>query len=407
MPQAPSPPFVPGAQTEPRQLNRWMDINPQGGPLTRTETFITLPAFSQAVTWRGYSEIIAAFNFEGPNNFSLNSFIAPVNPNYALAIMWVKDGITYRYWLWSGVGEIIYFPEIPYTSQLIGKNFRLEVWSTNVATVSQSAPLTFYTSVLGNYDYRWANDTALVNSDPEVVNFQNINTTPSLPISLTVSVFFNHLVSSSGVTTSVGNVAVWAPIAGHVDLVASGVLEYNPSTELINQVNVIDGSNTTTGYLYTTFSGTTLNSVIVAFRMGSATSATLFEDENGDNTITSTYSGGTSSVVFAQNSGNVGTITNLVQGDWYVAILSIGNCWLYNLATGELVGSATSAQVLSGASTTVKTGTKCSQIVEIMMSNNSMNSPDAQNIANYLANVYSDSFSLPLTFPTNSVPTTN
>jgi hypothetical protein len=43
MPQHNVPPFETGAITKPRQLNRWLDKNPEGAGLQRVESFITLP----------------------------------------------------------------------------------------------------------------------------------------------------------------------------------------------------------------------------------------------------------------------------------------------------------------------------------------------------------------------------
>lgn len=71
MPQPLAPPFATGSITIPRQLQRWLDINPQGGQLTRSRYFLTLPSFSVSVNWVGVSDIVAAFNFEAPKNFSI------------------------------------------------------------------------------------------------------------------------------------------------------------------------------------------------------------------------------------------------------------------------------------------------------------------------------------------------
>ena len=72
MPLQTQPPYLPTARVQPRQLNRWLDINAQNGALRRTQTFISLPTFTQAASsWNGYSDIVVAFNFEGDNNFSL------------------------------------------------------------------------------------------------------------------------------------------------------------------------------------------------------------------------------------------------------------------------------------------------------------------------------------------------
>lgn len=137
--EPPYAPLVPpdlseaGAISIPRQLQRWEDLNPVT-KLTRTQAFITLPAFSVTYTWNGFSDIVAAFNFEAPNNFSLKLNDVPMgnNPNYLLCVSWrTAAGGMFRYKLWSNVGEVLYFMISNYSGQLIKGNFRLEIWSVN------------------------------------------------------------------------------------------------------------------------------------------------------------------------------------------------------------------------------------------------------------------------------------
>lgn len=161
------PPYASGALTIPRQLERWLDINPQNGPLRRTETFITIPAFNVPYTWLGYSDIVVSFNFEAPNNFSLKSISGIINnPNFYLCISYRVGNIVTRYALWQNVGEVLFFSPPPlYIGQPIKKNFRLEVWSTSQGSpaVSSSDSL-LYTSVKGNIDYRFGSDSNLTNN---------------------------------------------------------------------------------------------------------------------------------------------------------------------------------------------------------------------------------------------------
>jgi hypothetical protein len=213
MPQLPNPPFAAGAVSIPRTLNRWLDKNYLRGPLTRTHTYIVLPSFNVPYTWLGYSDIVAAFNFEAPNNFSLTGFLSgtpaqqqavigqqvnqfnpglvpqvpylPVlplsqfvstygTPNYYLCISWrTVSGKVYRYALWNNVGEVLYFNPPPlYSGQLIKQNFRFEVWSTTQSSPAiQANPEYFYTSVLGQVDYRFGLDIPLVAADSISTNF--------------------------------------------------------------------------------------------------------------------------------------------------------------------------------------------------------------------------------------------
>lgn len=129
-PSSPPPSSEGGAIIQPRQLMRWLDVNIIHR-LTRTQSYITLPAFSVDTQWKGYSEIVASFPLVCANNFSLKPFTAPLNPNYCLCIMWVDDEYNvYRYKLWGNVGEVFYFDVPDYENQPIHKNCRFEIWNT-------------------------------------------------------------------------------------------------------------------------------------------------------------------------------------------------------------------------------------------------------------------------------------
>ena len=138
----PYPPSLPpasegGAVLQPRQLQRWLDINPIH-KLTRTQGYFSIPAFSVENEWKGYSDIVAVFNYTSTNNFSMKSFTAPTNPNYCATVMWVDDEYNvFRYRLWEGVGEVFYFDVPLYSNQLIKKNFRIEIWDTEPEDITQ------------------------------------------------------------------------------------------------------------------------------------------------------------------------------------------------------------------------------------------------------------------------------
>lgn len=186
MPEQQYPPFSndSGALVVPRQLNRWLDVNPQGGPLKRCETYITLPTFNVATTFTDASDIVASFNFEAPNNFSLKPFTAPTSPNYMLCISYRVGATVTRYILWDATGSKLNEGCPLYTGQPILKNFRLEVWNTSQGNVSQTLPITFYTSVKQNIDYRFGTDSALVTSDGTVTAFGVDTTTTTSVVNL-------------------------------------------------------------------------------------------------------------------------------------------------------------------------------------------------------------------------------
>lgn len=198
-PLIPPPLSDTGALPWPRTLQKWLDVNPISA-LTRTQGYFILPSFFVNINWLGYSDIVAAFNFEGTSAFSLSGLSQiPVNPNYLLCISWVDgNNDIFRYAIWQNVGEIVMFDIPLYTGQVIQKNFRLEVWSTSNSpneTVFQNTPVQFYTGVLGKQDYRFAQDFSIATADPIVTNF-SINSNSSVGLqpqvtNTTASTFYN------------------------------------------------------------------------------------------------------------------------------------------------------------------------------------------------------------------------
>jgi hypothetical protein len=166
MPQPTSPPYQPNAQIIPRQLDQWIDVNNQNGKLVRCSTFITLQPFTANQGFSNLSQIVASYNFEAPNNFTLTSgYRVPINPNYTLCISY-RVGLTItRYVLWSVTGFNCGINLPQYTGQIILKNFRFEVWNTTQGVATEVNTYTFYTSKLQPIDYRYGSDTILVNPD--------------------------------------------------------------------------------------------------------------------------------------------------------------------------------------------------------------------------------------------------
>jgi hypothetical protein len=205
MPEPLHPPYVAGALTIPRTLIRWLDVNPQNGSLTRVETFITLPPFTgNGEVWNGFSDIVTSFNSEAPNNFSIHTAITTANPNYTLCISFRVGGQLTRYIIWLATGSKLPQTIPMYNGQPIKKNFRFEVWNTSQGNAVQITPITFYTSVAGNIDYRYGADTQLVGNDGQVTNFTDTSgaVTPPYPSNVVCDLNANiGLVQSGGTLT--------------------------------------------------------------------------------------------------------------------------------------------------------------------------------------------------------------
>lgn len=173
MPEQSHPPYVSGGLSIPRQLQRWLDTNPQNGPLKRTETFFNLPSFNVGNVWNRYSDIVLAYNIESPNNISLKNYFIPTSPTYVMCVSYRVGGVVTRYMLWDAVGSNMNQIIPLYTGQKLLKNFRFEVWNTSQGASSQLTDMVFYTSKRGNIDYRYGTDSALANPDPTVVLFSD------------------------------------------------------------------------------------------------------------------------------------------------------------------------------------------------------------------------------------------
>jgi len=415
MPDLLHPPFSASAVIQPRQLVRWLDVNAQGGQLDRTQSFITLPAFSQAVTWKGYSDIVTAYNFEGPNWFSLKylntgspnrglSSPIPLNPNYMLCIMYVKAGVVVRYALWRGVGEVIYFPLPLYTGQPIGRNFRLEVWSTNASPAIQVTPLTVYTSVRGTLDYRYGNDFTLVSADIPCTAFGNIGNTPlTLPYTPTLWLL------PSGMS-ALGNFASWTDsITADIFLnggAAGAVTTVVPSGDAFNdpavQINATSGTNR----FLENASNFVAQTYVLLFNAGEATHRNLFQVQGGGN------------LTLAWNAGvltaDTASVAGLSQGHWYTAIItsdgaSTTTLYVYDAITCVLVGSNTVSSYSTG-NQPIYFGPLIGMYLSAATFSQTLTKAQTLIVAEVFAQNYfatAGNFNMPLTFPANSVPVTN
>jgi hypothetical protein len=249
------PPTDTGALTWPRRLQKWLDVNPDTR-LTRTSTFITLPAFTgNGQPWLGYSDIVTAFNYEGPNNLSLKAISSiPVNPNYVLCVSWRVGNILKRYLIWDAVGSVMPEGITTYTNQKVGKNFRFEVWSTSQGNATETNNINFYTSVLGKVDYRYGTDSQLVGADSQVVDFGYPvatipNTTPitnTYVISLSGSdigpyngyYYYNGIVFiPEHITLGNRNVSIRTISAGNYELYDAGYYNYGDPVMYFGTIN--------------------------------------------------------------------------------------------------------------------------------------------------------------------------
>jgi hypothetical protein len=190
------PPYVSGATTIPRQLERWLDINPQNGPLRRTETFIQVPVFNINHVWNGYSEIVGEYHYSSPNNLSLKLLntanVIPVDTNYTLTVSYiVSPGVVKRYSLIRSANDFFYFDLPVYSGEFISSDFSIEIWNTSSVICSETTLTTLYTSVKGNLDYRYGVDTALASTQQLCSSQQNPQSTILYPIDVNMELWLD------------------------------------------------------------------------------------------------------------------------------------------------------------------------------------------------------------------------
>jgi len=398
MPEQSYPPFQSdtGAVIQPRQLNRWIDVSPQGGALKRTMSYLTVPLFSVSNTWLGYSQIIGAFNIEAPNNFNLKSFEAPTDPNYMLCISWINADYTVsRYALWKNVGEVIYFDCPLYDGEVVKKNFRFEIWNTNDTPIEQTTALNFFTSVRGAFDYMWSNDYVLEDSGTIITSFgDNEITEPILPNDLTGNLMLDHFIITVGVTTVAGPNLKW---------------------QSQNSVNYVQGLSATTtqeniihnGHAYTliksfesTMSGTnttTTQFLFIAFFAGGGVANQLIYFTNG-------YT-----VTLNDNEVIINGTTLALNGTNKAYLLALFNgtdAYTVDLTT---LGSAhASISVSIAAATDLYMNTVVTDhytgIMEVV---GYYNLADVTTVYDYFFWKYVGNFALPLVFPSNATSTIN
>lgn len=402
-PLSPPPASDKGAFTCPRMLQRWLDVHPVS-KLTRTEAFITLPSFTINSSWIGVSDIVAAFNFEGPNNFSLVGFdVEPFPaPNYMLCVMWKdKNDVTHRYKLWEGIGEVFFLDAPLYSGQKIAKNFRFEIWNNSTTPTVQSSSIKIYTSVLGGVDYRYGQDFTLVSADTVVTNFNNINT---LPIVFPANGLFERFISTSGLITAGGNT-----FSSWTDTILGTVLTLNTSLVIVTPIGMTQNCVFSAGG---TIHGT-----------GSSLTRTLAMMVNiGDNTATQQFfnDGGNIALNYRASDHSIYAFGNGVgitvpTGIWLLVVAQVfdGGLSIYNMSTGELIGSITGALSISPSGTLVFGNMQVST-PEIALFASDLQPSTINQLVGYFISTYSPQltfsatvFSLPLTFPANSSPLPN
>jgi hypothetical protein len=197
MPETLHPPYGPST-IQPRQLNRWLDINSQNGPLTRTRGVLNMPVWplNSATNWNGtFSEKVLQWNFKCNNNFSLvvdSTYQAFINDFtfslLSICFVFIRGtvkvagqtfNIVNRFKAKANLGDTIIAP-LYVGQELYASSFQIEFWTTPISSGLPpvgNKPYVLNTSVLGTVDYRYGLDFQL---HPNAANFASVFTNTSV-----------------------------------------------------------------------------------------------------------------------------------------------------------------------------------------------------------------------------------
>lgn len=124
----------------------WLSLT-KAKVVRRVRTYFILPVFQATfIDWIGASRPVYLINYAVSNNFTIATLPEkPSGANYIPCIKWRSGNTVYRYKLWDHEDGKLYVPV--YSGQKIGKNFQIEIWTTQGATASQAEAINIYTSI--------------------------------------------------------------------------------------------------------------------------------------------------------------------------------------------------------------------------------------------------------------------
>ncbi len=89
---------------------------------------ILIAAFSYAYpSGAGASQIVAVYSIPITSTWTIRYPITPPTDSFVPVIRWVTNGVTFRYKLWSGVGEVLNLPV--YIGEAIPAGAAIEIWT--------------------------------------------------------------------------------------------------------------------------------------------------------------------------------------------------------------------------------------------------------------------------------------
>ena len=110
----------------------WLSLQ-KASRVRRTQSYFVIPAFQNIMPeWKTASMPVYLITYAVSNNFTIPTLPAkPATANFIPCIKWRSGSTVYRYKLWDDTAGILYVPI--YAGEKIGKNFQIEVWSTETS----------------------------------------------------------------------------------------------------------------------------------------------------------------------------------------------------------------------------------------------------------------------------------
>jgi len=320
------------------------------------------------------------------------------NPNYTLVVMFITaDGTVVRYTLVDS-GIDLPVVSVPYTGQMIPKNFRLEVWNTQDGNVVQVDPITLVSSVLGQVDYRYGTDFQLAGNLGAVTNFQSAYVKSTTPPLTYLDAWWNY----TDVIPPKGAIAIgWPSRVNPADIltVSSGVFAQHPSDTYIEFINnkIIGCNNLNggTGYYPAEIWIIACKNASAGYSNGNVVNVTNnTADISSINANQTDFQIGGGAIPLLKVPDTGGSLV------FYAIRVSQDNAYSYALDDDTVLYTTNGIANLSISNTITVGGTSAFFLKEIMLFSQVLSVADQQAVSKYIADTYaSGMMPLPLVFP--------
>lgn len=258
-------------------------------------------------------------------------------------------------------------------------------------TVDNTKAINLFTSVLTNIDYRYGNDQVLINSDPEVTNFQCNTVNPTIIPNDNNNLIIDHYISTNSFISP-----IWSSSAGLSSVSGAGASSVIVASKGNNFTYVKANGVALTGI---PFGGATpsLNYIFALVYVDGTIGTVINYD--GSPLISASLTGFTCDVAYIDYPAGLNKL--------YLVYID------YNLGSFNVIDFYTRIGVGRTTAFTLVIPSTALQLLDVAVSFGLVemvsyfNCNNINNILNYFYTNYGGKWPLPLTFPANAVSTTN